>query len=68
MVFISLLAIHKRYKRSHGICKIAILNEKNRHVLILSYLSITLKQSMALSRIVTLSHIEEINSMISIAY
>ena len=56
--FFSLLDICKRYKRYHGKHKNGNLKCKNKHVLTLSDLSITLKHSgqhMALSRLVTFS-------------
>ena len=70
MIFVSKFMVHRALsdKTYLPLGLLSPLNEKNRHVLILSYLSITLKQSMALSRIVTLSVIEEISSMISIAH
>ena len=58
LMFVSLLDIRKRNKRSHGKRKNGNLKRKNKHVLALSHLSITLKHSgrhMTLSRLVTLS-------------
>ena len=53
VMLFSLLDIRKRNKLSHGKCKNGNLKRKNKHVLTLSELSITLKHSgrhMALSR------------------